>query len=129
MKAPAFGQSAGELDPDMVAIAATIIRRRSGRFDPANFRDRYLEALRELIEAKIKGFPVKPKQISTPRPLVDLMAALKRSLAQETAAEKPRRKAAGNRRQTSLLLPVSGKKKEITPRASTTATLQTRRKA
>jgi hypothetical protein len=44
--------------------------------------------------------------------VLDLMAALKRSLAQETGAAKPRRRAAADRRQTSLLLPMSGKKKE-----------------
>jgi hypothetical protein len=47
-----------------------------------------------LIEAKMKGLPVKPKQIASPRPVLDLMAALERSLAQDTGAAKPNRKAA-----------------------------------
>jgi hypothetical protein len=43
--------------------------------------------------------------------VLDLMAALKRSLARETSAAKRKRKAAADRRRTSLLLPMSGKKK------------------
>jgi DNA end-binding protein Ku len=115
VRTAAFDNSGGEIDPDMVAIAATIIKRRSGHFDPATFRDRYQEALRELIEGKMKGLPVKPKQVASPPPVLDLMAALKRSLARETGAAKPKRKTAGDRRQTSLLLPVSGKKETATP--------------
>jgi DNA end-binding protein Ku len=42
-------------------IAEAIIKRRTGTFDPATFRDRYQEALKELIEAKMKGLPVKAK--------------------------------------------------------------------
>ena len=119
VRAAAFGKADTEIDADMVAIAETIIKRRSGHFDPATFRDRYQEALRELIEAKMKGLPVKPKEIAAPAPVLDLMSALKRSLAQEIgAAAKPRRRAAGDRRQTNLLLPVPGKKeKETNPGA------------
>src|SRR5262249_58220845 len=108
--------------------AGTIIKRRSGHFDPTAFRDRYQEALRKLIEAKMKGLPVRPKRIASP-PVLDLMAALKRSLAQETGAAKPKPKAAGDRRQTSLLLPMSGEKKETATPVLMTAQQKRRRKA
>ena len=58
----------------------------------------------------------RPRPIVPPRPVPDLMTALKGSLAQETGgAAKPRRKAAGDRRQTGLRLPVSGKKEDEPP--------------
>jgi DNA end-binding protein Ku len=113
----------------MVAIARTIIDRRGGRFDPTACRDRYQEALRELIEAKMKGVPVRPKRIASPRPVLDLVAALKRSLVRETGGAKPKSKAAGDRRQTSLLLPMSGEKKEIAKPVPMTAQQNRRRKA
>ena len=129
VRTPSFATADGVADAEMVAVAAMIIKRRSGHFDPTTFRDRYQEALRELIEAKLKGLPVRPKQIAEPRPVVDLMAALKRSLAQETAAAKPRRKAAADRRQASLLLPMAGKKKERATPVPVTAQQSRRRKA
>jgi hypothetical protein len=59
----------------------------------------------------MRGLPVKTKPIEAPRLVVNLMDALKRSLEQETGdtAKRPRRKAAADRRQRNLLLPVSGK--------------------
>ena len=115
-----FGSAAGDLDADMVAIARAIIRQRTGTFDPSTHRDRYQEALRALIEAKLQGLPLKLRQVITPPPVIDLMAALKRSLAQEMpltgaiSAKEKRPKRAADRRQRSLLLPVAGgrRKKE-----------------
>src|SRR3984893_9539592 len=111
-------KSDGAMHAEMLAIARAIIDQRTGKFDPSRFRDRYQKALRELIEAKMKGLPIKPREISTPAPLIDLMAALKRSLVQEPPSAKSAKaklaRSAPDRRQRALLLPVSGgrKKKE-----------------
>jgi len=109
-----FGNNEGDLDTEMVAIARAIIGQRTGKFDPNTYHDRYQEALRALIDAKLKGSPIKPRQVITPPPVLDLMAILKRSLAQEMpstgamTAKKKRSRPAADRRQPSLLLPVAG---------------------
>src|SRR5436190_6362978 len=86
VRAPQFGHAEGDLDAEMVAIAAAIIRQRTGNFDPSTYRDRYQEALQQLIEAKMKGLIIKPKVVPMPSPVIDLMAALKRSLAEDPGA-------------------------------------------
>src|SRR5499427_3999705 len=73
----------GEIDADMVAIAESIIDRRSSSFDPATFRDRYQDALHELVAEKTKGQVVAPREVAEPPKVINLMEALKRSLAQE----------------------------------------------
>ena len=137
VRAPQLSSVDGDLDAEMVAIARAIIEQRTGTFDPKTYRDRYQEALRELIEAKIKGLPIKPQEVSAPAPVVDLMSALKRSLAQEAPArvggtnKEKRTKAMSDRRQGSLLLPVSGgrKRKEQPAEGLSTAGTKRRRKA
>src|ERR1051326_7363284 len=84
VRAAEFDDFAGELDAEAVAIAGMIIHRKIGSFDPSIFRDRYQEALKELIEAKLKGLPAKARLAARPATVFDLMAALKQSLAQET---------------------------------------------
>lgn len=87
------------LDKDMVKLAKQLISQMTGKFDPAMFKDRYQEALQEMISAKLKG--VKPK---TPKPthtaeVVNLFEALKKSVAQTGDKDKgtPRRGAPESR--------------------------------
>ena len=68
-------------DAAMLQIAEKIVEQQSGDFDPSEFRDRYEDALRALIEDKRKGNPVRPAQAANDdTKVVDLMAALKKSL-------------------------------------------------
>jgi len=96
-------------DPAMISIAEKIIEQQEGPFDPSQFIDRYEEALKALIEDKKKGH--KPAKVAEPEDtnVVDLMAALRASLAAKDkapvgsspknkvkrAAEKPRGRKAG----------------------------------
>ena len=90
---------ATKADRSMVEIAERIIAQQSGAFDPSKFADRYEEALKKLIAAKEKGGA---GAVEAPAPedtnVVDLMAALRRSLGQTDVRRTPgRRKPAANR--------------------------------
>jgi DNA end-binding protein Ku len=91
-----------KLDKRMIDIAEQIIEQQEGEFAPAEFKDRYEEALRELIERKEKG---EKTTVAAPPPdtsnVIDLMEALKKSLNKKGAAAKakpaPRMKKKQNR--------------------------------
>jgi DNA end-binding protein Ku len=68
-------------DARMLQIAEKIIEQQDAEFDPSEFKDRYEDALRDLIKRKAKGEDV----VSSEEPeeeekVVDLMDALRRSL-------------------------------------------------
>jgi DNA end-binding protein Ku len=79
-------------DPRMLDIAEKIVDQQTGTFDPSHFTDRYEEALRALIEEKKKGKPAVPSRAKSPSEgtVVDLMEALRRSLAGKGGAPKER---------------------------------------
>jgi DNA end-binding protein Ku len=74
-------------DADLLDMASMLIERKTGKFDPTEFHNRYVDALHSLIEEKqrAKGEKViQDPDADAPPPrgsnVVDLMAALKRSL-------------------------------------------------
>jgi DNA end-binding protein Ku len=87
-------------DKDMVDIATRIIAQKEAEFDPSEFKDRYDEALKEMVRAKQKGGK---GLVEAPEPddtnVVDLMAALRASLKGSAGGERkaPAKKAAAKK--------------------------------
>jgi DNA end-binding protein Ku len=77
-------------NPAMIAIAEKIIEQQEGPFDPSQFVDRYEEALKALIAEKQKGH--KPARVAEPQDtnVIDLMSALRASLAGKDKAAGPK---------------------------------------
>ena len=73
---------------DMLDLAKHIVEQKTGEFEPENFEDHYEEALTELINAKRAGKTIGHKPRPTGTNVVDLMSALKQSLATDAAAPK-----------------------------------------
>jgi DNA end-binding protein Ku len=82
----------GEVDKDQLALATQLVENNTAAFNPGQFTDRYEEALLEVIKAKIAGSePVVVQQVEAGK-IIDLMSALKQSLAQtkpQKAVKKP----------------------------------------
>ncbi len=94
---------------DMLDLAKHIVTQKTSSFDPEKFEDHYEEALTELINAKRSGKAISAKARPRGENVVDLMDALKKSLAGEpqTKGKKPRKATAW---QKEMLLPIEGKK-------------------
>ena len=92
-----FGGAAEiKTDPEMVALAKQLIQRQTTTYDPSDLEDRYETRLRAMIDAKLKGEGIDVSEPEEPdrTNVVDLMAALKKSLAQEETPKKAARPSA-----------------------------------
>jgi DNA end-binding protein Ku len=106
---------------DMLDLAKHIVEKKSASFEPDNFEDHYEGALVDLINKKRAGVQLPAKAApKTSGNVINLMDALKRSLANEgesaptakakesnKATKKPKKRIEGQRE---MLLPISGKK-------------------
>ena len=101
-----------KLEPDMLKLAEQILQSKATDFDPSQFVDQYEEAVVEMLRKKQAGMPVS-RELTAPRPqnVLNLMDALRHSIAQEKAPAAPPKK--GHKRiegQGEMLLPISGQK-------------------
>jgi DNA end-binding protein Ku len=70
---------------EMLDLAKHIIKTKLGHFDPSRFEDRYENALIEMVRAKQAGRPADLPKPEQPRNVVNLMEALRNSIAAEKA--------------------------------------------
>jgi len=104
-----------KITKDMLDLAKHIVEQKSADFVPEQFDDRYESALIELINRKRNGIKIAPK--TAPKSdgnVINLMDALKRSLAgtkqaapaaEKAKGKKPKKRVEGQRE---MLLPISG---------------------
>src|SRR6202020_3287796 len=94
-----------KLSKDMLDLATHIVQTKSSHFDPAQFEDRYENALTDLLKKKEAGEKIEPaKEGPTPQ-VVNLMDALKASIdaekkkapAPSTQARRPAKKRASQK--------------------------------
>ena len=93
--------AAAEVKGPELDLAKQIIASLSAPFDPADLKSEYRESLRELLEAKLSGVDFELPEPEAPTPVVDLMDALRASVA--AASKKPAAKkkaAAPSRKKT-----------------------------
>ncbi|MBV9574113.1 MAG: Ku protein [Acidobacteriales bacterium] len=89
-KVEGFGAPDVELKEAEVKVAHQLIEALATEWEPEKFHDEFQENLKKLIQTKLEGGKIaeveKPKKMA---PVVDLMAALKESLAQMEGRKKP----------------------------------------
>ncbi|MHB9878235.1 non-homologous end joining protein Ku [Pacificimonas sp. ICDLI1SI03] len=102
-KAASYFDDVGDAEPaeELLELAATLIDKKTVPFDAGKFEDRYIEALHELIDAKLKskgGTVTMDEEADAPAGgnVVDLMAALKKSVEGSSSgkAQSKKRKSA-----------------------------------
>jgi DNA end-binding protein Ku len=83
-------------------MARSLVASLSDRFKPEDYEDDYRAALEELIERKMRGEKRNAKRRKPEPKVIDLMDALKASVAASQTAEKrrpkPRKRATRSRR-------------------------------
>jgi DNA end-binding protein Ku len=132
-KATSYFRTIGDAKPDadLLDLATTLIDKKAGEFDAGDFHNRYIDALKDLIEKKIKN---KGARIETDEAeekpsrggnVIDLMAALKKSLDKPGAGPVD----AANDRKSARKAPAKSRAKTPANAANKAAPARTRKRA
>ena len=99
-----------EINKDELKLSVSLVETMSSALNEIDLTDRYKDALRELIEAKVAGREVVVSQ-EEEKPVVDIMAALKQSIEQTKAKKKPMERAKGEKK-AEVVVPVQPAKQK-----------------
>ena len=101
-----------EVNKDELKLSISLVESMASSLKEMDLTDRYREALREMIEAKVAG-----KEVVTvaeeEKPVVDVMTALKQSIERTKAQKKPMERAKGEKKEAVEAKPVKQKKQKV----------------
>jgi DNA end-binding protein Ku len=80
-----------------LAMAVQLVESLAGEYEPTDYRNEYRGELREMLEAKLAGEEITRPEPAAPAPVVDLMEALKKSVAQAKAQREPAKRGEAKR--------------------------------
>jgi DNA end-binding protein Ku len=83
-----------EVNDAELTLARQVIESISGDFDPEEFKNEYREDVRQMLEAKLSGQEIAKPEPVPEAPVIDLMEALKKSVAETKGGKAPARKKA-----------------------------------
>ena len=111
-----FGQIPDvKVDKDMLNLAEELIERKSAPFDPEAFKSQYTAALRDLINEKSESGAVTPStdddRAESRNNVIDLMSALKKSIAKD-------KKTPGRKRSEAKSTQAKSSRRKTTKRAA-----------
>jgi DNA end-binding protein Ku len=87
---PEYGQTKNtEVKAQEIQLAEQLVKSLAAPFDPEKYEDAYQKRLSEMIETKREGKAVKETKVKKLAPVIDLMAALQKSLNQAGTEKKP----------------------------------------
>jgi len=85
------------VNKDELKLARTLVDSMTTSFDKIELKDRYHNALRDMILAKVEGKEI-VEVTEEEKPVVDIMSALKDSIEQAKKQKKPMKKATGTKK-------------------------------
>ena len=101
-----------EVNKDELKLSISLVESMASSLKDMDLTDRYRDALREMIEAKVAG-----KEVVTvaeeEKPVVDIMTALKQSIERTKAQKKPMEKAKGEKKPVVEAKPAKEKKQKV----------------
>jgi DNA end-binding protein Ku len=98
-----------EPNKEELKLSISLVESMSSTLEEIDMTDRYRDALRELIEAKIGGREV-INVVEEEKPVVDIMTALKLSIEKTKAQKKPMQRAKGEKVETIEVRPAKPRK-------------------
>ncbi len=123
---------------DLLDLATTLIEKKSAPFEPSEFHDRYIDALKGLIDKKSKAKGKKKilEDVDEPETgrgsnVIDLMAALRKSVGSGAAKKAPAKKAATGTKEPAKKAAAKkpASKKAATKKAEATPAPRSRKRA